>query len=321
MGLAAQALGRWPDADSFLREALAATSDPSMAQRRAVLEASLGEVNAHLGRLEVQCNVTGATVRVDGTERGAIPLREPLRLPAGTVTLQIGAAGYLAVTRQAVLTAGGTTREQIDLVAVPRPMEATAAPPAAGASNRAAPPPAEGGAIRVSPPPTVASGGTLRRAMAWTTGGVAVAGLALGTAALLLRNAAADTFNARNADANVRNDCPRGATGAACRTSSPACRPAARSRRRASSSAAPRRSPRRCCSSRSRRARRGLARACGRARSPRRARASRWPVRSRSSHAPAEHPARVASGGLGAGVRAGVHGAPLRRRGRRPPRR
>jgi hypothetical protein len=205
MGLAAQALGRWPDADRFLREALAATSDAWVSQRRAVLEASLGEIGAHLGRLEVQCNVAGATVRVDGTERGTTPLREPLRLPTGTVTLQIGAAGYLEVTRQAVLTAGGTTREQIDLVAVPRTQSLTAEPPMRGE------------AIRPPSAPVPSSRGSVQRALAWTSGGVAVAGLALGAVALVLRNVEADTFNARNADADPRNDCPRGATSSACR--------------------------------------------------------------------------------------------------------
>ena len=215
MGLAAQALGRWADADRLLREALAATADPWIAERRAVLDRSLGEIDAHLGLLEVQCNIAGAVLRVDGTPRGTTPLRGPLRLPSGSVTLQVGAPGYLEVTRQAMLTTGQTTREQIDLVAVPAE---SAAPVAAAPTARpdALPPTPGAGDPSVTRPPAEVPPGSLPRTLAWTTGGVAVAGLALGAVFLGLRNAEANTFNARNADADPTNDCQRGSSERSC---------------------------------------------------------------------------------------------------------
>ena len=139
MGLAAQALGRWVDADRLLREALAVRDDAWVADRRAVLESSLTEIDAHLGLLDVRCNVAGAEVRVDGTGRGTTPLAEPLRLPAGTVHIQLRAEGHLEVTRQAQVTVGATTREQIDLVPMPSP----SAPPSTIRSGHVAPPSSE----------------------------------------------------------------------------------------------------------------------------------------------------------------------------------
>jgi len=212
MGLAAQALGRWADADRFLREALAAADDPWVSGRRAALDRSLAEIDAHLGRLELRCNVVGAEVRVDGSLRGTTPLAEPLRLPAGSVTLQVGAPGYLAVTRQAMVTVDQTTREQIDLVAVP-PATVIATPvtvaPVTPLVRRDDPP-------RHPPSPAEVDPASTRRVLAWTAGGVALTGLALGAVFLALRNGDASAFNARNEDATPNNDCPRGSTLPAC---------------------------------------------------------------------------------------------------------
>ena len=217
MGLAAQALGRWPDADRFLRESLSATSDAWITERREVLTRSLSEIDAHLGLLEVRSNIDGAEVRIDGTARGTTPLREPLRLPAGTVAIQLVAPGHLDATRQAVLTAGSTTREQIDLVALPRAVATPAVvtpvvPPNVGPGPVVIAPP--------RPPPHVEDPyegrRSFRRALAFTAGGVAVAGVVMGGVFLALRNGAANEFNARNADTAPNNDCVEGSTVASC---------------------------------------------------------------------------------------------------------
>jgi PEGA domain len=217
MGLAAQALGRWPDADRLLREALSATSDAWVTERRTVLTRSLAEIDAHLGLLEVRCNLDGAEVRIDGTARGTTPLLEPLRLPAGTVAIQLVAPGHLDATRLAVLTAGGTTREQIDLVALPRPVATPAV------VTPIAQPPIEPGTVMVlppRPPPHVDDPDegrrSLHRTLAFTAGGVAVAGVVMGGVFLALRNGAANDFNTRRTDSDESNNCVQGSTVAAC---------------------------------------------------------------------------------------------------------
>lgn len=214
MGLAAQALGRWADADQFLREALAAAGDPWVVERRAVLDRSLSEIDAHLGLLELRCNVDGAAVRIDGAARGTTPLAEPLRLPSGTVTIQLSAPGHLEVTRQATLAVGQTTREQVDLVARPRPTDPITPPPA-----EAGPPPVVRSVDpppRRPPPEDPPSPGAARRALAWTTAGVALAGVVMGAVALGQRNAEADAFNARNENADPGDDCQFGSTAEVC---------------------------------------------------------------------------------------------------------
>ncbi len=212
MGLAAQALGRWPDADRFLREALEATADAWITERRDVLTRSLTEIDAHLGLLEVRCNTDGAEIRIDGVARGTTPLREPLRLPVGTVAVQVSAPGHLEATRQAVLSAGQTTREQIDLVALPPPH---ATPPT---NQQVIRPPNETVRPPIAPPPRDERQGSAstRRALAWTTGGVAAASLIAGGVFLALRNDAASEFNARNEDRDPSNDCAQGSTAEGC---------------------------------------------------------------------------------------------------------
>ncbi len=69
---------------------------------------------------------------------------------------------------------------------------------------------------RVPPPEGPRPRGALQRALAWTAGGAAVAGVALGAVFLALRNDEATSFNARNRDGVSANDCPRGSSARAC---------------------------------------------------------------------------------------------------------
>jgi hypothetical protein len=229
MGLAAQALGRWSSADRFLREALSASTDPWVTERRAVLERSLVEIDAHLGSLEVRCNVEGAEVRIDGVLMGTTPLGAPLRLPAGTVAIQLRAPGHLEVMRQAVVTLGGATREQIDMMRIGAPPVGTppvvtppvVTPPVVTPPVVTPPvvtPPVVTPPVVITPPVDTAppSSASTRRALAWTAGGVAVAGVALGAVFLGLRNSSATAFNARNQNADRGDDCARGSTAQSC---------------------------------------------------------------------------------------------------------
>lgn len=220
MGLAAQALGRWSSADLFLREALSASTDPWVTERRAVLERSLEDIDAHLGTLEVRSNVEGAEVRIDGVLAGTTPLAAPLRLPAGTVAVQLRAAGHLEVMRQAVVTLGGATREQIDMVRLGTPPGTTSHTPPVVAPPVVAPPVVAQPVVTppVVTPPVVPTPSTAspRRALAWTAGGIAVAGVALGAVFLGLRNSSADAFNARHQNTDRSDDCARGSTVPSC---------------------------------------------------------------------------------------------------------
>ncbi len=118
MARAEQALGRWLDAQQHMSEALATEGDPWITARRASLEEERRTIREHLGRIEVLGAVEGATVRVDGRDGGTLPLSEPLWASAGTVLLEVSAAGYVTAQRSVVVTASEMARETVTLVAV-----------------------------------------------------------------------------------------------------------------------------------------------------------------------------------------------------------
>jgi hypothetical protein len=128
LGLAAQALGRWAVAETHLQAALVADNDPWIVDKRAALQEALTVVRRRLGSLEVLADVTGAEVLVDGQSMGRLPLAGPLRLAAGTVVVQVQAAGYVPVQRPVLVSAGQLARESLRLVRMVLP---SAAPPVA----------------------------------------------------------------------------------------------------------------------------------------------------------------------------------------------
>jgi hypothetical protein len=134
MARAEQALGRWLDAHAHVEEALAAASDPWIAARRASLEEERERMRAHLGRVEVLCDVPGATARIDGRDVGALPLAAAPWASAGTVQVEVLAPGHLAAQRSVVVRAGETARETVTLVPLPAPV----APPAVVVARPAA---------------------------------------------------------------------------------------------------------------------------------------------------------------------------------------
>jgi hypothetical protein len=147
LGLAAQALGQWVLAEKHLSEALLANQDDWIAHRRKVLEQSLLVVRRKVGTLEVLANVSGASLLIDGQGAARLPLRAPLRLPAGTVVVQVQSPGYLPVQRPVTITGGQLARENVLLVPLPVPLptpRAAAAParaPALAVQAERPPPP------------------------------------------------------------------------------------------------------------------------------------------------------------------------------------
>lgn len=146
LALGEQALGRWLDAREHLVAALARVDDPWIGTHRGTLQAALREIEAHLGRLELSCDVTGAEVQIDGRTVGRTPLPEALPLVAGQSVVQIAAEGYFPITRQVEIDAGGLSRIEVHLTPRPAPLtsallSAEAAPvgPSAGVAERGHP--------------------------------------------------------------------------------------------------------------------------------------------------------------------------------------
>jgi hypothetical protein len=145
LGLAAQALGRWALAETHLQGALE-SEDPWVGGKRKLLEDALVVVRRRLGSLEVLANVSEAEVLVDGQVVGQLPLGTPLRLPAGTVVLQVQAGGHVTVQRTVTVEGGQLSRETFHLV--------RSSPGAGPGADSGSSPPLAGGAPPVEAPAT-----------------------------------------------------------------------------------------------------------------------------------------------------------------------
>src|SRR5581483_1627233 len=115
VGLAEQALARWPQGANHLREALA-TADPWIQSHRAVLEEALRVAEQHLGRLQISGGVAGATVSLDGEKIGALPIDKPIPLAPGEHRITVEKEAYSTFSSRATVTAGQTVVLQVVLV-------------------------------------------------------------------------------------------------------------------------------------------------------------------------------------------------------------
>jgi hypothetical protein len=181
MGLAEQALSRWVDGEAHLAKALEAAQDPWIGKYRDTLNSSRAEIARHLGWLVVSGGPVGAQLRLDGRLAGTLPLDHPLRLPAGTITLDALAEGHVLATRTVTVRPGETTNEDLTMHAA-----SAAAPVAALAVTGGAP----GG---VSAPAKRSAG--MPRAVAWTSTGAAVVAAIAGGTLLYLGNNDANRYN------------------------------------------------------------------------------------------------------------------------------
>lgn len=141
MGLAEQALGRWGAADRHLRAALAGPSDAWIGKNRKSIEEALKTVEQHVGQLDVVGSPAGSEVRVDGELVGKLPLPRPVPATAGSVAVEVRAAGHLPIIRSAQVVVGGVTRESFNLqpVALAAPAPGAANIPVAGTGRPAEP--------------------------------------------------------------------------------------------------------------------------------------------------------------------------------------
>lgn len=119
IALALHALGDWLGAERGLTEALRATDDAWIGQYRDALEGALATVRAHLASLAVSINASTGELLVNGVSVHALPLREPIRVVAGTLDVAVRAPGYLPVERTIVLAPGDERQETFELTSVP----------------------------------------------------------------------------------------------------------------------------------------------------------------------------------------------------------
>ena len=191
VALAEQALGRWVDAEAHLTEAIGRADDAWIARQKTLLEQALGEIQNHLGSLEITGGRPGAEVLVNGQTAGRMPLAKPLRVPAGSVALELRATGYLPVQRTVIVAARTLAREPVILV------------PVAGSLSE--PPPQQGArpltgipAIGSPEEPVRAGSGSAwgwRRTTGWVLIAAGAAGIGTGVGFHIARESRAKAFN------------------------------------------------------------------------------------------------------------------------------
>ena len=156
-------------------------SDAAWIQKnRTVLERELGDVQQHLGSLEVHTNVSGAELWINGERVAALPA-DPLRLATGHAAVEVRASGYM------------TVRREVDLA--PRALvllEANLAPVPSLAPSQPSQPKAPADAV----PPAHAFGErSTRRTLGWVALGTAGVLLMEGTAAQIAHQVLIDNWN------------------------------------------------------------------------------------------------------------------------------
>lgn len=117
IALAEQALGQWVAAERDLRLALSAENDPWIQRNREPLAAALTQIASRLGSLEVRCAVAGAELFINEERVASLPLAEPVRVPVGTISIEVRAAGHSSQRRAVEVTSGARLREVFTLVA------------------------------------------------------------------------------------------------------------------------------------------------------------------------------------------------------------
>ncbi|HXU06649.1 MAG TPA: hypothetical protein VN903_37090 [Polyangia bacterium] len=198
VSLAEQALGHWADAEAHLIEAMRHDQEPWVARNMRLFKQALADIQSHLGSLQLSGGTAGAEVAINGAPSGTLPLAAPLRVPAGSVALEVRAPDHLPMLRTVIIPAGGLAREQVVLVPIRSAGQVT---PQVAANERPpvhvdTPPPRDvgpaGGEI-VAP----ASGGgwSARRKLGAGMAAAGVASLAAGIAFHLIRNSRASDFN------------------------------------------------------------------------------------------------------------------------------
>lgn len=218
MGLAEHALGRWVPAYDHLNQALGAKNDAWIVKNRATIKVALGQVAEHVGQIEILGATTGAEVRINGVRQGTLPLKGPLTMTTGTVTIDLSAPGFVPVQRLAVVRGGQTSRESFDPLAPASDRASGSSSGSAGAGSETAavatgkrdvaplPPAPEG-----TPSPATSEGSAqpaasasqdpggggpspIRGAAKWVVWGLGAVSTGLGVFGYVEQNRAADDF-------------------------------------------------------------------------------------------------------------------------------
>lgn len=118
LGLCEQALSKWIDANLHLSVALAADTDPWVAQNKPTLQASLDAVQKHLGRIDFDGDPATAIVLVDREMLGRLSDKPNIFVEPGNVKVHIRADGFKTLDEVRSIEAGTSTKVHVNLLTV-----------------------------------------------------------------------------------------------------------------------------------------------------------------------------------------------------------
>ena len=182
IGLAHMALGHWVEASNALEQALEPKGDAWIAKKRTILENAATQVDHHVGVVEIEGNPPGATVSLNGTPAGAVPLRS--KVVAGEVAISVAAGGYMSLLRKVTVDPGTMVRENFTLAALP-----SAGPPTTPAGPSSVP-----DVTRAHDQPLPATPHRFGQ-LPWWTAGTAAAGVGAGITFTLVARSRISDFN------------------------------------------------------------------------------------------------------------------------------
>ncbi len=172
MGLALLGMQSYVLAEQHMQTAMTFRDlDPAWwRENGAVVTARLTQLRQTLGSIMVSADVAGAVLHLPDERAVVLPLREPVRVPAGRFSLRVTAAGREDLSREVEVSPDGVERVSVTLT--PR-----AAPEAAPqASAPAAAPPREATPVAVREVP----GASPWRTIGWVTAGFGAAAVIAG---------------------------------------------------------------------------------------------------------------------------------------------
>jgi hypothetical protein len=187
VALAEQALGFWVDAERDLSAALASGGAPWFVQHQSTLESALKAIRARLATLDVESNVPGAELWLNGSAVGELPLASPLRVVAGIVDVEVRAPGFELQKRRLSIAPGTQLREVVDLVKSHEDTGATTID-AVSMIPESRRPASDAGDEQVA-------GGTRAHTAAWALLGSSVALIAGASVALMVSDSNAAMYN------------------------------------------------------------------------------------------------------------------------------
>ncbi|HEX6766478.1 MAG TPA: PEGA domain-containing protein [Polyangiaceae bacterium] len=112
-------LKRYAEAHAAYAELLTKFSDELAADARASVESDMSELRALLGVLEIESQPSGATVVIDGQQRGLTPLAAPILVDAGTHSIRVAKDGFVSYETQLTV----ASRQNRKISAALRPLD------------------------------------------------------------------------------------------------------------------------------------------------------------------------------------------------------